>query len=55
MIEIEIYAHIDGTDTFLSLVSPGANEVIESQRNMCIDDVVSKIKNLIPDLTIIEV
>lgn len=54
-IEIEVYAHIDGTTTLLSLVSPGANEIIEEFRDRCVSEVVDKIKDLVPDLVIIEV
>lgn len=54
-IEVEVYAHIDGTTTLLSLVSPGANEIIEEFRDRCITEVVENIKALVPSLVIIEI
>ncbi len=45
---------VDG-DCILQLVSPGACEAVESYRDSCIDDVLGKIRNIAPDIAIIEV
>lgn len=42
-------------EVFLQLVSPGANEVMESYRDKCIDEVLDKIKDIAPDIAILEV
>lgn len=54
-IEVEIYADVDGRDVSLSLVSAGANETIEEYKNKVIDDQLNAIKEIAPDLVIIEV
>lgn len=53
-IEIEIYAEVDGRDVTLSLASPGAEELLEEYRNKVIDEEIVKIKELAPDIVIIE-
>lgn len=54
-IEIEIYADVDGRDVSLSLVSAGANEAIEEYKNKVIDEQLDAIRQIAPDLVIIEV
>ena len=54
-IEVEIYADVDGRDVSLSLVSAGANEAIEEYKNRVIDEQIEAIKQIAPDIVIIEV
>lgn len=54
-IEVEIYADVDGRDVSLSLVSAGANEAIEEYKNKVIDEQLDAIRNIAPDIVIIEV
>ena len=54
-IEVEIYADVDGREVSLSLVSAGANEAIEEYKNKLIDEHIEAIKDVAPDIVIIEV
>lgn len=54
-IEIEFDHYLSDGDVFLQLVSPGANELVESYRDSCIDSVLDKIKTIAPDIAILEV
>lgn len=54
-IEVEIYADVDGRDVSLSLVSAGANEAIEEYKNAVIDEQLDAIRQIAPDIVIIEV
>ena len=54
-IEVEIYADVDGRDVTLSLVSAGANEAIEEYKNKVIDEQLDAIRQIAPDIVIIEV
>lgn len=54
-IEVETYADIDGRNVSLSLVSAGANEIIEECKNKIIDEQLDLIKKIAPDIVIIEV
>lgn len=54
-IEIEFDHFIQDSEVYLQLVSPGANEFVEQYRDMCIDDVLGKIQEIAPDITIMEV
>ena len=54
-IDVEIYADIDGRDVSLSLVSAGANETIEECKNRVIDELIEVIKQVAPDIVILEV
>lgn len=54
-IEVEIYADVDGRDVILSLVSAGANEAIEEYKNKVIDEQLDAIRQIAPDIVIIEV
>jgi len=53
-IEVETYASVDGTDVTIHLQSAGANEVVEETKATVIDDVVSKIREIAPEIVIIE-
>lgn len=53
--DVELYAHIDGAQTYVSLVSPAASELVEEHRNTCIDAVIDEIKELAPNLVVIEI
>lgn len=53
-IEVEIYADVDGRNVSLSLVSAGAEELIEEYRNKVIDEQLEAIEKIAPDLVIIE-
>lgn len=54
-IEVEIYADVDGRDVSLSLVSAGANEAIEEYKNKVIDVQLDVIRQIAPDIVIVEV
>lgn len=54
-IDVEIYADVDGRDVSLSLVSAGANEAIEEYKNKVIDEQLDAIRQIAPDIVIIEV
>ena len=54
-IEIEFDHYLSDGDVYLQLVSPGANELVESYRDSCIDTVLDKIKAIAPDIAILEV
>lgn len=54
-IDIEFDHYLSDGDVYLQLVSPGANEMVESYRDSCIDQVLDKIKEIAPDIAILEV
>lgn len=54
-IEVEFDHYLKDGEVFLQLVSPGANELTESYRDQCIDDVLDKIREVAPDIAILEV
>lgn len=54
-IEVEIYADVDGRDVSLSLVSAGANEIIEEYKNEMFDEQIEAIRKVTNDIVIIEV
>jgi len=53
-IEVETFADIDGRDVSFILISPGANESLESTRDTAIDAVINQIKEKFPEIVIIE-
>ena len=55
VIEVEFDHYVVDGDCMLQLVSPGANEAVESYRDQCIDDVLDKIKKIAPDIAIMEI
>lgn len=54
-IEVEFDHYLSNGDVILQLVSPGANEVAEQYRDKCLDDVLNKIREIAPDIAILEV
>lgn len=53
-IEVELLADIDGRDVKLALCSPGAEVIVEEERNKAIDEQLSLIRSLAPEIAIIE-
>ena len=53
-IYVEFYADVDGRDVYLSLVSPAASEILESLRDKCIDEKIKEIREIAPNIVIIE-
>lgn len=51
---VETYASIDGADVTIALQSAGANDNVEEAKANTIDDVVNKIREIAPDLAIME-
>nr|DAF67714.1 MAG TPA: protein of unknown function DUF2303 [Caudoviricetes sp.] len=54
-IEVEFDHYVKDGEVLLQLVSPGANELTEDYRDKCIDDVLNKIREIAPDIAILEV
>ena len=52
--EIEFDHYISDGVVYLQLVSPGAKEMAETYRDTCIDQVIAKIKDVAPDIAILE-
>ena len=55
VIEVEFDHYVVDGDCVLQLVSPGANEAVESYRDQCIDDVLDQIRSIAPDIAIMEI
>jgi hypothetical protein len=53
-LEVELYASVNGRDVSLSLVSPGACQLLEDLRDKVIDEQIDAIRELCPDIVIIE-
>lgn len=53
-IEVEFDHYLKDGEVYLQLVSPGAKEVAEDYKDACIDEVLGKIKEVAPDIVIIE-
>ena len=53
-IDVETYAFIDGAHVSISLQSPGANDVIENVRNNTISEIIEKLREVAPEIVIIE-
>lgn len=53
-IEVEFYASVNGRDVTLQLVSPGACQLLEDLRDRIIDGQVARIRELSPEIAIIE-
>ena len=51
---VEIIADVDGRNIRLSLCSPGAEVIVEEERNKAIDEQLLLIRKLAPDIAIIE-
>lgn len=54
LIEVEFYSTVSGREVFLNLVSPGANELLETLRDKAIDEQIEKIREIAPNMVIIE-
>ena len=53
-IDVETYASLDGAHVAISLQSPGANDIVEEVRNNLIGDIVDKLREVAPEIVIIE-
>ena len=54
ILEVETFAQVDGRQVQFVLLSPGAKETLEEQRDKVIDEQVTSIKEIAPDIVIIE-
>lgn len=55
ILDVEFYANVSGRDVTLSLCSPDANEVIEDFRDKIIDEQIEKIREIAPEIPILEI
>lgn len=55
LIEVEFDHYVMDGRVFLQLVSPGANEITQAYRDTCIDNVLDNIKEIAPNIAILEV
>lgn len=55
VIDVEFDHHMIDGNVYLQLISPGANEAVESYRDTCIDQVLDKIRDIAPEIAILEV
>ncbi len=53
-IDVETYASIDGSHIVIALQSPGANDIVEEVRNNCIGNIVDELREVAPEIVIIE-
>lgn len=53
-LQVEVYATIDGSDVYLQLFSPAANQLIEEMRDEVINNQVDAIEKISPEIAIIE-
>lgn len=53
-IDVETYASIDGSHIVIALQSPGANDIVEDVRNGRIGDIVDELREVAPEIVIIE-
>lgn len=53
-LQVEVYATVDGSDVFLQLFSPAANQMIEEMRDSVINEQITAIREICPDIAIIE-
>jgi hypothetical protein len=54
ILEVETFAQVNGRDIAFVLLSPAANQIMESIRDQTIDDQLEKIKLVCPEIAIIE-
>ena len=54
-IKVEIIAHVHGRDFELELISPDAAQIVEECRDKLFDEQIEKIRELAPEIPIIEV
>lgn len=53
--EVETFASLNGRDVTFLLISPGAQATLEELRDKVIDEEVKKIREIAPDIAIIEI
>ena len=53
-LEIETFAQVNGREVHFVLLSPGANESLESIRDKAIDEELKEIKEIAPNIAILE-
>ena len=53
-IDVETYASIDGGHVSIALQSPGANDIIENVRNNLISGIIEQLRDVAPEIVIIE-
>ena len=53
-IDVETYASIDGGHVSIALQSPGANDIIEDVRNNLISGIIEQLRDVAPEIVIIE-
>lgn len=51
---VETFVKMDGADVVIYLQSAGANDIVETAKTNVIDDVIGKIREVAPDIAIIE-
>jgi hypothetical protein len=54
-LEVETFAKINGREVAFALLSPGANQTLEEIRDKAIDNQLEQIKEIAPNIAIIEV
>jgi hypothetical protein len=54
-LEVETFAKINGREVAFTLLSPGANQTLEEIRDKAIDEQLTQIKEIAPNIAIIEV
>jgi hypothetical protein len=54
-LEVETFAHLNGREISLVLISPGANQTLEEIRNQVIDEQLRIIREIAPEIAIIEI
>ncbi|MDD7272831.1 MAG: hypothetical protein PUG96_02540 [Prevotellaceae bacterium] len=55
VLEVETFAQINGREVSFVLLSPGANQTLEDIRNKVIDEQIEAIKEVAPNIALIEV
>ena len=55
IIEVETFASVNGREVSFALLSPGAQVTLEELRDKVIDEEIAKIRDLTPEIAIIEV
>lgn len=54
-IEVETFAQVDGREVSFILLSPGAQATLEDLRNKVVDEQLEQIKEIAPEIAIIEI
>lgn len=54
-IEVETFAQVNGREVAFVLLSPGAQATLEDLRDKVIDDEIARIKDIAPEIAIIEI